>query len=171
MFSNALPLHSDNGIDDGRTKLSTARSEVSTALITDLLSSGISVKVRVTGRSMSPVILSGDRVVVKQASAGDLYPGDIVLFLDAAGGMVLHRMIFRKNKKSSRQFVCKGDTLWRADESVTADRVIGKVEQIIKPSGKVIRLAKPGWQFVTFWFTLIQIIKAHVYSHVLKRSM
>jgi signal peptidase len=61
--------------------------------------------------SMSPAIPVGSLVVATRASAGDLRPGDVIVFRrpDQPGMMVVHRIAAVEQSPSGPAFVTKGD--------------------------------------------------------------
>ena len=62
-------------------------------LFEGLLSEGLTLRLKVTGRSMNPFLKSGDVVSVKQSSITSLHSGDLILFRNTHGMPVLHRVI------------------------------------------------------------------------------
>lgn len=67
-------------------------------LIDPLLGRGLSLRIRATGSSMSPFIRSGEFVILRRVPPTRLFIGDVILFTNHAGSLVLHRIIhiFRK---------------------------------------------------------------------------
>jgi signal peptidase len=61
--------------------------------------------------SMSPVIPVGSLVVATRASAGELKPGDVIVFRrpDQPGMMVVHRIAAVEQTASGPAFITKGD--------------------------------------------------------------
>ena len=61
--------------------------------------------------SMSPAIPVGSLVVATRASAGDLRPGDVIVFHrpDQPQNLVVHRIAAVEESASGRVFVTKGD--------------------------------------------------------------
>jgi signal peptidase I len=92
------------------------------------------VATAVTGSSMFPTLLSGDKVLVKKSPPEDLQVGDIVLWTDETLNRVVHRII-SIDAQSSLIFT-KGDLTFDDDPPVRFDRVTGKVVAVLR-DGKV----------------------------------
>jgi len=59
-----------------------------------LLREGRPVEIPATGNSMRPLFTPGDRILVRPAGAADARPGDVVVLLDEAHGLVAHRLVY-----------------------------------------------------------------------------
>ena len=82
------------------------------------------------GASMSPTIISGNFIVVRSVSAGDLKPRDIGLF---TRGTVLyaHRFVgWRQTAEGEAALEFCGDASSKSDPLVAAEDVIGIVRRI-----------------------------------------
>lgn len=98
------------------------------ALADVLLCRGYNVRLRVTGRSMSPWLEDGAVVTLRRVCAAELAPGDIVLFSTHAGYPVLHRFIHRERSADGTPWlILKGDARAAPDERITSDRILAKV--------------------------------------------
>ena len=100
------------------------------------LSQELSLRVQVSGRSMYPLIQSGDIILIEAAKANNLKLGDIALFYLTSGVFLIHRVI-KKNGSGSLQ--TNGDSLRQPDEPVAEEQVFGRVIQIERNS-RVINL-------------------------------
>ncbi|MEW5736898.1 MAG: signal peptidase I [Thermodesulfobacteriota bacterium] len=96
-------------------------------LFEELLGAGTSVRVRVTGRSMSPFLQGDEFVTVRREPVKKMRRGDLVLFRDARGFLVLHRLMGKKRSGNRSFFTTKGDAVDLADEPVAEERVLGRV--------------------------------------------
>lgn len=106
------------------------------------IESGRSVKFRVKGNSMLPLLRSGvDEVVVCPCRKEDLERMDIVLFRHA-GRHVLHRIIRMKDGR----YLMQGDGVWRFHEECGAEDIIGIVKKICRPTGKQVETASFRWR-------------------------
>lgn len=85
----------------------------------------------VTGSSMFPVLISGNKVLVKRSSLEDLNIGDIIVVLDSANKHVAHRIISIDAYSTPAQITTKGDVHHAPDPSVGIDRVVGKVVAVL----------------------------------------
>ncbi len=107
------------------------RDEGAIDLLHSLLEQGVSVRIRVSGRSMQP-FLKGDEVV-EIASLHARYPkiGDIVLFRDQHGNPLLHRFLWRRLYHEKLYLQTKGDACSSCDSPVPVDQVLGYVRRIV----------------------------------------
>ncbi|MCP4668963.1 MAG: signal peptidase I [Deltaproteobacteria bacterium] len=133
-------------------------------LFEDILNSGSSLRVKVTGGSMAPFLQGGDIVTLKEASCSSLHRGDLIFFKDSRGAPALHRLI-RKRRASSGGiiFQTKGDATILFDEPVPYQDVLGKVCKIEKgsPSGKLtcINMESKGRRimgYLTAWVSFMK---------------
>ncbi len=85
----------------------------------------------VAGSSMFPVLISGDKVLVKRSSLQDLNIGDIIVVLDTADKHVAHRIISIDADSTPAQITTKGDVHYGPDPPVRMDRVVGKVVAVL----------------------------------------
>jgi len=103
------------------------------ALFADILSQGLDLRLKVTGRSMAPFIKNGEIVVLRRVLPGSLRCGDIIYFTDAAGAAVLHRLIAKEIKPDgSTTFITRGDALLRHDAPISKDQIVGKAVRVEK---------------------------------------
>ena len=89
------------------------------------------IAIAVTGSSMFPVLISGDKVLVKRSSLEDLNIGDIIVSLDSSDKHVAHRIISIDASSTPAQITTKGDVHFAADSPVGIDRVVGKVVAVL----------------------------------------
>jgi hypothetical protein len=70
-------------------------------LMSSLLTRGLSLRIRATGRSMNPFICSGEVVILHRVPPIRLSIGDVILFTNHAGSLALHRIIhIRRNARN-----------------------------------------------------------------------
>jgi signal peptidase I len=104
-------------------------------LFEECLNSGLDLRVRVTGKSMSPFLRGGEMLTIKKVPPHTLRKGDLILFLTDNGSPVLHRIIrFRQSPGNARVFHTKGDALYGFDEPVHEAAVLGKVLRVERES-------------------------------------
>lgn len=84
--------------------------------------------VSVTGPSMFPVLLSGDKVLAKKSLPKDLQAGDIIVFLDECQNRVAHRIVSIEQSSVTT----KGDLRVETDAPVEFNRVIGKIVAVLR---------------------------------------
>jgi signal peptidase I len=107
------------------------RSAIS-GLCEDILSQGVAMRIRVTGQSMRPTIHTNDVVVVKRVPVKKIRLGDLLLFKDHQGVLILHRLIKKERHAGHTVYRTKGDSLTIPDAGVSADCILGKVYKIEK---------------------------------------
>lgn len=111
------------------------------ALVEKELEEGKTVKIRLKGNSMFPLLRSGrDSVILKKTPADSLKPMDVVLFR-YCGNYILHRIIH----KDGVSLLIQGDGVISAAEQCTVDDVIGKVVKVCRSSGKTISVDSWRW--------------------------
>lgn len=113
-------------------------SAESLSLFEDILNSGASLRVRVTGRSMSPFLRGGEVLTIRKVPGNSLKRGDLIFFRNHEGCPVVHRIVKKDNgDKRAITFLTKGDALVSPDEPVQAHDIFGKVFAIEKGSGTI----------------------------------
>lgn len=116
-----------------------------------LLAEGRKVVLVPKGRSMLPFIRGEvDKVLLRKPSASELSVGDIVLARSEAGAYIMHRIIAIQEEKVTLM----GDGNLQGTEVVERKDVIGKVAEIITPTGRR-REPSRGW----LWRKLLPIRK------------
>ena len=85
--------------------------------------------------SMMPLILPGDKPVVKKAAKYKV--NDIVVF-NKSGRLIAHRIIYIL--PLGKYFITKGDNKLKADGKIKKSQILGRVE-VIKRNGQMIRLS------------------------------
>lgn len=96
------------------------------------MSKGSLLAVAVTGSSMFPVLLSGDRVLVKKSPLDDLNVGDIILWTDDASNRVVHRIVSIDPSATPPLLITKGDLTFDEDPPIACDRVLGKIMAVLR---------------------------------------
>ena len=87
--------------------------------------------------SMSPVLKTGDVVIIEKVSADTIKVGDIIEYRKNVSTNVVHRVIEIDDTAGTITFVTKGDANSTPDQNpVDADQVIGKV---------IFDVPKVGW--------------------------
>ena len=64
-----------------------------TGLFEEILNRGSYLRVEVTGKSMAPVLRSGDIVTIVKVTPASLRVGDLVFYKNGLGLPVLHRLL------------------------------------------------------------------------------
>ncbi len=84
--------------------------------------------------SMAPVLLPGDKIVIKRASLDDCRQGDIIVFRDN-NGLTAHRMLFRLPVLGGTYLFQKGDCN-RFGNWISSNRIVGIVIESRSESGR-----------------------------------
>lgn len=116
-------------------------NDVFFAWVESEIAEGHSVRIRLKGQSMFPLLRNErDEVVLYPCHENELHPMDVVLFR-YQGRHVLHRILRREGD----WLYLRGDGSYVAKEECMVTDVVGKVHEIIRPSGKVIPV--DAWQW------------------------
>jgi signal peptidase I len=102
----------------------------------DSSTEGQLLAVSVTGTSMFPVLLSGDKVLVKKSAIEELADGDIVVWSNDSLQRIAHRALSIEASATPPLITTKGDLCLDPDPPVEFDRVLGKIVAVVR-EGKV----------------------------------
>jgi signal peptidase I len=138
------------------------------ALFEDILENGLSLRVRVTGQSMTPFFRGGEILTIKKEPHHALRKGDLIFFKSSRGVPLLHRIIQKRESPDEKiTFLTKGDGLIGFDEPVEYHRVLGKVSRIEKtnsvPGSKYINMESHQWRVINSIIALISLFKSYFY--------
>ena len=120
-------------------------NEVFFAWVETEIAEGHSVRFRLKGQSMFPLLRNErDDVVLYPCTEEELKPMDVVLFR-YQGRHVLHRILRREGERLYLQ----GDGSYVAHEQCTIADVVGKVHEVIRPSGKIVSVDAWQWHMLS----------------------
>lgn len=109
------------------------------------IAEGRAVRFRLKGNSMFPLLRNGmDEVVLYPCAKEELKPMDVVLFR-YQGKHVLHRIL----RIEGEQLLIQGDGVYASYERCTSEDVVGKVKEVVRPSGKIISVEQPAWRLTS----------------------
>lgn len=100
-------------------------------LVRSLLREGVSVRIKVSGESMSPLLRSGDLVEISSMQGRRPKLGDIVFFSTLQNAPLVHRLLRRRYYGNILYLQTKGDACCSFDSFVPADYILGRVQRII----------------------------------------
>lgn len=105
-------------------------------LAAEVLRSSGSLRLRVAGWSMLPIVWPGDTLVIESASGDQVFEGDIVLF-SSGRRFVAHRVIAisddsRASRIQALTVQTQGDAVPRRDAPLAATDLLGKVSFILR---------------------------------------
>ena len=92
---------------------------------------GMRVRLGVGGVSMAPRLCDHDCVLIEPLDGIDARFGDLVLFRNAGGALVLHRVVRRwRDSRGRHRIQTRGDANIRLDASIDSARVLARVRRI-----------------------------------------
>lgn len=126
-------------------KISTIKDRIELKDIIPLVKDGLDKKgtldFEVTGQSMMPVFIPGDRIHGQNVAFEQLRCGDIVIF-ETQNQLTVHRIISLGNPFC---VILKGDNVKKSDTPVTRDNIIARISRF--ESGSLyVDLEIPRWQ-------------------------
>jgi signal peptidase I len=141
-------------------------------LFEDILNGGLTLRVKVTGKSMASVLKGGEILTIKKAPSCSLHIGDLIFFKNLYGVPLLHRIVRKQRGKDIFIFQTKGDALITMDEPTTEHDILGKVCRIEKLfSGgrtKQIEMESGIWKVINYFHAIISLGRSKI--HILLRS-
>jgi signal peptidase I len=158
--------HFSNGVETTPSKSS---EQGTLKLFEDILNSGLSLRVKVTGRSMSPFLRGGEILTIRKVSHSSLQTGDLIFFKNHLGFHLLHRIVKKKRDNNGMfAFQTKGDALRVCDESVRYDKILGKVCKIEKINSvactKNINMESTPWRTINYLIAMAYLFESRLYS-------
>ncbi len=93
----------------------------------------------VAGRSMWPLIESGDTVQISHSRTG-IKPGMIIAFRQD-DRIVVHRVLRVHQAAKDATLICRGDHNMHLDRRVRASQIVGKIISITRNERKIINVA------------------------------
>ena len=114
-----------------------------------------SVRIRLKGTSMTPLLRDGrDEVIVVPCVESELMPMDVVLFR-YRGGHVLHRILRREGSR----LLIQGDGSLVAQERCSVTDVVGRVNSVVRPSGRVLSVSSWRWRLPSLLWCRLGILR------------
>lgn len=115
----------------------------------------------IKGRSMLPLIQSGDQVLVAHGFP-NVRVGDVIVFLQS-DKIVAHRLLRVCNNGSITTFVTKGDNAPQFDPPVSAHQIVGRVLKI-KRGSRWVSIDTPAWRMRGWSIAVGMLVWATVYG-------
>ena len=143
-------------------------------LYENILEKGISLRVKVTGRSMSPYLRGGETLTIRKVKPESLRRGDLVFFKDQSGHPVLHRIVRKQRKEGESYFFqTKGDGTYAFDDPVPEGAIIGRVCKIERKTSsngsKTVDMESFNNRIINYYLALYSIVRPKLSS--LKRKI
>lgn len=114
-------------------------------LLLEQLGNGKTITLRVSGKSMRPLIEQGDTIHVEKFDPRALSAGDIITFKKNEVYLT-HRVLWVRKKGNGIIVITKGDNEINPDPPVSPNEIVGKVVNIRTTNG-TLRLQRPCWRF------------------------
>lgn len=113
------------------------------AWVEEEIAAGHPVRFRLKGNSMFPTLRNGlDEVMLYPCRPEELKPMDVVLFR-YRGRHLLHRIL----RNEGDCLLIQGDGSYVAKEVCKTSDVVGKVQEVIRPSGKIVPVTSWQWRW------------------------
>jgi len=156
---------SNSNIEPASAKIA---QSAATELFEDILNSGSILRVKATGKSMSPFLRGGEIVTIRQVPCSSLRKGDLIFFKNSSRCPMLHRFIRKQRSLDGGiLFQTKGDALLTFDEQVPYHRVLGKVLKIDKVTSRYdsrsINMESKRWKVVNYFVAFTGPSKSKFY--------
>jgi signal peptidase I len=127
-------------------------------LILGHLGNGKKIALRVSGRSMNPLMREGDPIHIEKCDLRALSSGDIITF-KTDDVYVTHRVLWVLKKGGTVRFITKGDNEITPDPPVSPHQILGKVVDLGR-TDHIIHLERPSWRFINRFFGMIFLVEA-----------
>lgn len=128
-------------------------------IIEEIISSGGSVELTVTGNSMRP-LLKHKVSTVRLAKAPEvLYRGDVPLYRRDNGAYVLHRIIRKKSTDGHTEYMMCGDNQWVLEPSIRQDQLIAVMTAFSRDGKKWTDCKNAGYRIYTQMWMAVRLIK------------
>ncbi len=131
-------------------RLGTAAEIILLALVMVLLILNITGNLMfavVEGKSMEPLLQTGDLVLVSKASPNQIHVGDIVVYRSTYGELIIHRVIKVMRIDGRYVYLIKGDNNLVPDGDIPYNMILGKV---IGLDGNVFKIPVIGYLTLGF---------------------
>lgn len=146
--------------------------EVIHHLILRYLGNGKKIALRVSGKSMHPLMRGGDPIQIEKCDPKELFIGDIITF-KKDGLYVTHRVLWLTKKGNGIRLITKGDNEINTDPPVLPLSVLGKVA-FIERGNRTLRLNTPFWRSMNRLLGVISLVETlciHLYRSTAGRFL
>jgi hypothetical protein len=126
------------------SNLNQATAALSCGLAAEVIRRFGTVRLRVTGSSMLPLVGPGDVLVVHRRTALDFAPGEIAVFWRHQR-LFAHRVVARISDHGECLLLTRGDALPENDPPVSSGELLGRVAAIERGSRRLLPLRPAGW--------------------------
>ena len=130
-------------------------------LLRERMASGDRAHLRVTTRSMCPVIAPGDVIAIHGCAPEELRRGDILLY-ENKQAFCTHRLLYKYLKGGELFLVTKGDGTAITDIPFTKKQLLGKVAAI-KKGERTTNLEKIPWRIINWLLGTFSLMERRVF--------
>jgi hypothetical protein len=128
--------------------------EILRPLVQDLLRGGTSVRLEVTGHSMTPLIRNGDVVTLEPLQGRRPAVGEVVALVPG-GRLLVHRVVgFCRG-----QALCRGDVAAGVDPPTSPHELLGRVTRVER-GGRRVRLGQGIERVPIAWLSRVGLLRA-----------
>jgi signal peptidase I len=126
-------------------------------LILGQLRKGERITLKVSGKSMRPLIEEGDTIHVERFDPGALSIGDIITF-KRNDLYLTHRVLWVRKKGNRIRLITKGDHEINVDPPVSSNHIVGKVAAIQR-TNRTIDFEASFWRFINCLLGMIFLME------------
>lgn len=112
--------------------------------------------INVSGQSMYPIILEGDKALVRPNKFDTQYMKDEVVVFMSENSLLIHRIMKVIDKHGSFFYITKGDNAYCFDKIISSDQIIGTVTHIRRNNGCVFLLKLNVLIHIASFFSFIE---------------
>jgi len=140
----------------------------------EALEKGFRLSFKTIGRSMFPLLVTGDCITIVKCGMDNYRQGDIILYRTKGTGakrhLVAHRFIGKTKTGDKYVFIAKGDTSFRRDLPIDSCNVIGKVSGVRK-KGVNIPLSGPFARVINLYMYFLSITRIMPVAYLFLRKL
>jgi hypothetical protein len=144
----------------------------SVGIFEDILRSGLSLRVKATGQSMTPFLSGGEILTINKVPPASLSIGDLIFFKTTEGVPLIHRIIKKQQEAPCFIFHTKGDSLFVCDVPIGEERVFGKVCGVRRVDGngdaEEINMESHPQRFFNYMTAVFSLAKTRLYATAAK---
>jgi hypothetical protein len=116
-----------------------------------------------SGFSMEPFLKTGEKVILRKATARELRPGCLVVYRDS-GALICHRLVFKSERGGRRRLYARGDSSWGWPEEVPWDSVEGVVVAVARADGGISLMDRWHWRLINLAAVFLTPFSALAYK-------
>lgn len=119
---------------------------------------------------MGPQYPAGVRFVVAPLACRRPLPGTLLVWENAAGELVVHRLLLAMRRRGAFRYYAKGDAQPNVDASIRPDeQTVGIAVRVIHPDGREVDLGSAGCRIAGFVRAMAALPRAAVGGWRLQR--